>query len=152
MLLVDEGGKSVLLTGDGHSADILAGLDRLGRLDSQGRLHVDVLKVQHHGSEHNVTESFFRDITADHYLFCANGAHHNPDLAVLEALIDQRLAVDDGRRFKLWFNSSAALASRPSYQEHMRKVETLVAKRAGKSRGRLKVRFLRRGSRFQIPI
>lgn len=152
MLLVEEDGRSLLLTGDGHSDDIIAGLDRLGRLDGQGRLHVDVLKVQHHGSEHNVTEAFFRDITADHYLFCANGAHHNPDLAVLAALIDQRLGGDDGRRFKLWFNSSSRLASRPSYQEHMEKVEALVAERAARSRGRLKFRFLKRGSRFKVPF
>src|SRR5262249_18312559 len=51
MLLVEENGKLVLLTGDGHHADILKGLDHLGRLDGNGRLHVDLLKVQHHGSE-----------------------------------------------------------------------------------------------------
>jgi 3'-phosphoadenosine 5'-phosphosulfate sulfotransferase (PAPS reductase)/FAD synthetase len=113
---------------------------------------VNVLKVQHHGSEHNVREDFFRQVTADHYIFCANGAHHNPDLAVLEALIDQRLSREDRRRFKLWFNSSAAVASLPSYQEHMRKVEALIARRASQSRGRLKYRFLRRGSRFRVPV
>jgi hypothetical protein len=67
-------------------------------------------------------------------------------------LIDQRLGGDDGRRFKLWFNSSSRLASRPSYQEHMEKVEALVAERAARSRGRLKFRFLKRGSRFKVPF
>jgi len=152
MLLVEEDGKTILLTGDGHSDDVVAGLDRLGRLDNQGRLHVDVLKVPHHGSEHNVTPGFLRDITADHYIFCGNGAHENPDLAVLETLIDQRLGVNDGRRFKFWFNSSSGLASKPSYQEHMRKVEDLVAKRAAESHGRLKHRFLKRGSKFEVPV
>ena len=152
MLLAEEDGKSVLLTGDGHSDEIVTGLERLGRLDGDGRLHVNVLKVQHHGSEHNVREKFFQDITADHYIFCANGAHHNPDLAVLDALIDQRLAGDDRRRFKLWFNSSSRLASRPSYQEHMNKVEALVSGRAAQSRGRLKYRFLNRGSKFKVPV
>jgi beta-lactamase superfamily II metal-dependent hydrolase len=152
MLLVEEDSKSVLLTGDGHADDVIAGLNRLGRLDDHGRLHVNVLKVQHHGSEHNVTEKFFQDITADHYIFCANGAHHNPDLEVLNALLDQRLAGEDHRRFKLWFNSSSTLASKPSYQEHMRKVEALVAERALQSRGRLKYRFLNRGSKFRVPV
>lgn len=152
MLLAEEEGKSVLLTGDGHSDEVITGLDRLGRLDDQGRLHVDVLKFPHHGSEHNVREEFLRDVTADHYVFCANGAHHNPDLAVLEALIDRRLAEEARRPFKLWFNSSSLLADRPAYQDHMRKVEELVTRRAARSRGRLKYRFLKRGSRFSIPF
>jgi beta-lactamase superfamily II metal-dependent hydrolase len=152
MLLVEEDGKSILFTGDGHSDDIYNGLERLGRLDGDGQLHVNVFKVQHHGSEHNVREDFFRQVTADHYIFCANGAHHNPDLDVLEALIDQRLSREDRRGFKLWFNSSAAVASLPTYQEHMRKVEALIAQRASQSRGRLKYRFLRRGSRFRVPV
>ena len=54
MLLADEGGKRLLLTGDGHSADIVKGLRLHGLLDGQGRLHVDVLKVQHHGAEFNI--------------------------------------------------------------------------------------------------
>lgn len=113
MLLVQErnGGPSVLLTGDGSSEDILTGLERQGRLDDDGRIHVDVLKVQHHGAEANVTQDFVDRVTADHYLFCGNGAHHNPERSVVEAMAKARLGVDrdvvgppDG--FTFWFSSS----------------------------------------------
>ena len=50
MLLVEEADHTLLLTGDGHWEDILAGLRNARRLDGEERLHVDVLKVQHHGS------------------------------------------------------------------------------------------------------
>jgi beta-lactamase superfamily II metal-dependent hydrolase len=65
MLLAEAGGKTVLLSGDGHHADILKGLAHVGKLDAQGRIHVDVLKVQHHGAEHNIDEAFCRAVTAD---------------------------------------------------------------------------------------
>ena len=55
MFLVEAGGKTVLLTGDGHARDIERGLKEAGRLDAQGEMHVDVLKVQHHGSKDNLT-------------------------------------------------------------------------------------------------
>ena len=54
MLLARRADKRVLLTGDGHAADILQGPGAPAKLDDDGRIHVDVLKVQHHGSEHNI--------------------------------------------------------------------------------------------------
>jgi hypothetical protein len=86
MLLAEEGGRRVLLTGDGHWQDILHGLERRGKLDPAGKLHVEVLKVQHHGSEHNIEQQFCDAITADHYVFCANGEHANPDLRVVSLI------------------------------------------------------------------
>jgi hypothetical protein len=62
---------------------------------------VDVLKVQHHGSEHNIHEEFMRRVTADHYIFCGDGFSANPDLIALEKLIDTRLADGTRRPFKL---------------------------------------------------
>jgi hypothetical protein len=114
MLLVREQQQRVLLTGDGHHEDILKGLEHHGELDGSGRAHVDVIKVQHHGSEHNATEEFFRRITGDQYVFCANGEHKNPDLRILDALFRARRQLPEGhaaaqRSFKLWFNSSSAI-------------------------------------------
>ena len=63
----------MLLTGDGHFADILKGLEHNGLLKEGKGLHVDVLKVQHHGSEHNFKREFAKRITADHYVICGNG-------------------------------------------------------------------------------
>ena len=83
------GGRSMLLTGDARGDYLLEGLDAAGLLH-QGKLHVDLLKVPHHGSAHNVAQSFFERVTADHYVFSANGKFDNPDLETLEYLLAAR--------------------------------------------------------------
>lgn len=158
MLLVEENGRSVLLTGDGHSEDVLTGLEKAGRLDAEDRLHVDVLKIQHHGSENNLTPAFAKQITADRYLFCANGEHGNPDPRIVQAIIDSRLAPKSLQstnpnatgRFKLQFNSSADVTEGDE-REHMREIEKLVAKAAAASSGRMSGTFLKRSS-YKISL
>jgi beta-lactamase superfamily II metal-dependent hydrolase len=154
MFLVEEDDTRVLLTGDGHFEDILKGLEAQGKLDDQGRLHVDVLKIQHHGSEHNINKAFCQAVTADHYIFCGNGAHQNPDLIVLDTLIKARLEADtppaDGP-FKLWFNSSVEVTE-PNYKDHMQAVETLVSQVARRNRGKIYYRFLTQGSKLSFSL
>ena len=158
MLLAEEDGRSALLTGDGHGDDILAGLQRAGRVDALSGLHVNVLKVQHHGSKNNLDEDFCRRITADHYVFCANGDYANPHLDALQAILDSRLGDESARSknpeaegdFKLWFNSSSAV-TRESCKEHMRQVEALVKGQAGRSGGRMSFYFLNDHA-FELPI
>jgi hypothetical protein len=142
MLLVEENGKQVLLTGDGHAEDVLKGLQHHGRLDGEGTLHVDVLKVQHHGSEHNIDADFCRAVTADNYVFCGNGAHRNPDLQVVETLVTTRLSENQARPFKLWFNSSSSVSGSPENAAHMREVEQLVGQLEASSQSRLSSIFL----------
>lgn len=150
MLLVEEGDKTVLMTGDGHADHIVAGLKAAGRLDDGGGIHLDVLKVQHHGAEFNITPDFCRRVTADDYVICGNGGHHNPDLGALETIIDSRLgpaarrSQNPGaeRPFKLWFNSSSTVPGQEKNRAHMREVENLVATRAKASKGRLRCSFL----------
>ena len=96
MLLVEEGGSTVLLTGDGVSTEILEGLARHNKLDSNGRIHVNVLKVQHHGALANVETKFVKQVTADNYIFCGNGNHDNPEVEVVEAFAKARLTGIDG--------------------------------------------------------
>ncbi len=148
MFLAEEDGKLILLTGDGHADDIMKGLDRHNAFDAHGKLHVDILKVQHHGSENNIHQRFCDAVTADDYVFCGNGEHKNPDLDVVELIFDRRMA-NDKRRFKFWFNSTSKLSVKPEGRAHMKKVETLVAKLAGKSGGRLANTFIR-GSSMRI--
>ena len=52
MFMVEEDGKQLLLTGDSQQDFIIGGLEATGFLNGQG-LHIDALKVPHHGSEHN---------------------------------------------------------------------------------------------------
>jgi hypothetical protein len=149
MLLVEEAGKTIVLTGDGHSDDIIRGLRSAGTITARGGLHVDVLKVQHHGAENNLDPKFCRRITADNYVFCGNGMHANPDLKVLGAILDSRLGSQRQRShnqgaegaFKFWFNSSPAAVTGAA-RRHMERVEELVTARAARSGGRMTASFL----------
>ena len=74
---------------------------------------MNVLKVQHHGALANVEAKFVKRVTADHYVFCGNGAHHNPEIEVVEAFAKARLTgidsdgpVGPAAPFKFWFTSS----------------------------------------------
>jgi len=83
-------GRSMLLTGDARGDYVLKGLKEEKLLDADGRLHVDILKLPHHGSDRNVDPSFFEKVTADHYVASADGTFINPDRATLEMIIDAR--------------------------------------------------------------
>jgi hypothetical protein len=90
-LLAEMEGKSMLLTGDAHADELLAGLEVAGKLpEDGGPCFVDVLKLQHHGSVRNVTPEFFERVVADHYVISANGKHDNPDVETLEMLARAR--------------------------------------------------------------
>jgi hypothetical protein len=158
MLLVEENGRKVLLTGDGHSDEVVTGLERASRLDAEGRLHVDVLKVQHHGSEHNLTPEFAKQVTADRYVFCGNGEHGNPDPRIVQAIIESRLGPKSvrstnpaaDRRFRLQFNSSPDVTESEE-REHMKRIEELVTDASDASSGRMSSTFLKRSS-FEIRL
>lgn len=83
-------GKTILLTGDARGDYLKDGLKQEGQLDSDGKLHVDVFKLPHHGSDRNIDIDFFQDVTADHYVASADGTFVNPDRPTLEMLIDAR--------------------------------------------------------------
>jgi beta-lactamase superfamily II metal-dependent hydrolase len=157
MLYVEEGEKSIVLTGDGHEADIMKGLRQIDKLKDGRGLHVNVLKVQHHGSEHNLDPDnpvFPRQVTADHYVFCGNGAHHNPDTRVVEAFLKARLGTaterspnpEVGDTFKFWFSSSSKVPGVEDNQEQMKKIERLVKEYQDGSGGQMQSEFLESSS------
>jgi hypothetical protein len=151
MFMVREGNKTLLLTGDSQQDIIIDGLEATGFLDAGG-LHLNVLKVPHHGSENNTDIRSAALISADHYVFCGNGESENPDLGVVEMLIRSRLDSDPkrqakapraaGRPFKFWFSSSSDVGPKNAKgEDHMREVEKLVAANVKKSKGRMKAVF-----------
>lgn len=77
--------KRMLLTGDAGGDLMLEGLEDAGLL-KDGGIHVDLLKVQHHGSSHSVAQDFFERVTAGHYVISGNGKHGNPHGKTLEWL------------------------------------------------------------------
>lgn len=150
MLLVEENGSRILLTGDGHARDILKGLKTQGKLDAHGSIRVDVLKMQHHGAEHNINADFCRRVIARDYIFCANGASRNPNLEVLETLARERAAV--GTPFKFWFTTSAAAPLTTKNRDHMIKVEEKVRELAAASGGLLAFAFLADAPNFTVEV
>jgi hypothetical protein len=106
VVLAKAGRKTMLLTGDARGDDILSGLEAAGKLKN-GRCHVTLFKLPHHGSDRNVETEFFRKVTADHYVISANGKHGNPEIATLRMLSEAR--PDD--RFTVYLtNREARLA------------------------------------------
>lgn len=80
----------ILLTGAGHRADIVKGIehhDELNQHDNRNP-HINVLKVQHHKSEQNIDSELCRKVAADHYIFFGNGEHKNPDFDVVEGILN----------------------------------------------------------------
>jgi beta-lactamase superfamily II metal-dependent hydrolase len=149
MLFVTEGKRSILLTGDGYAGDAYDGLKKL-KLLKQGGLHVDILKVPHHGAADNMTHEFAMAVTADHYVFCGNGFQENPEVDVVQRLFDSRLGAEDlrstnpeaERAFTFWFNCSAKVKNKAKQKQHMAKIEKLVAGMVKKSKGHLTAKFL----------
>lgn len=150
MFLVEEDEKRLLLTGDSQQDIILKGLELAGLLED-GYLHVDVLKVQHHASEHNMDENFCQRVSADHYVFCGNGSHGNPELSVIRQIYDSRLGPKkkralapeaEGREFTFWFSTTSdAQAPESRQQQSFAAVEGLVHELERRSKGKLSAAF-----------
>jgi beta-lactamase superfamily II metal-dependent hydrolase len=148
-LLVEEGGKSVLLTGDARWDQVVEGLEKTGRLQQGQTLAVDVVKVPHHGSQHNVVETTLLDrVVGADYVFCGDGHSENPDVGVVELMVKHRLKAPG--RFKFWFNSSEAVLKDKNRRAHMRAVEKRVRKLAKSSGGRMTFKFLKTGSSLRV--
>jgi beta-lactamase superfamily II metal-dependent hydrolase len=100
MFLARADERTILFTGDGRGDHLLIGLDQAGLLDCEGKLHVDVLKLPHHGSMNNVSEEFFQAVAADHYVVSADGVKHpHPSLETLVWIVQS--AKERGRAIKI---------------------------------------------------
>ena len=90
VVVAEANSKKVLLTGDARGVMIIDWLTETGHLADGGRVHFDIVKLPHHGSDRNVTPEFFERVTADHYVICGNGKHGNPEPHTLEMLFSSR--------------------------------------------------------------
>jgi beta-lactamase superfamily II metal-dependent hydrolase len=99
MFLALADGKSMLLTGDGRGDHLLEGLGQAGLLDASGRLHVDILKLPHHGSRHNISREVLQAITADRYIVSASGRYSHPSRQTLEWIAE--VAREQGRQVEI---------------------------------------------------
>lgn len=90
VVVAEAAGKTALLTGDARGEMIMEWLEKTGRLAPGGSIRFDILKLPHHGSNRNVTPEFFERVTADHYVFCGDGKHGNPEPETLKMLFEAR--------------------------------------------------------------
>lgn len=88
MFLAEGGRRRILMTGDGLGDDIVEGLERTGLLAPGGTIHVDILKLPHHGSARNAVGALFDRVLADIYVISADGKYGNPDRQTLDWLVD----------------------------------------------------------------
>lgn len=79
--------KKILFTGDALGQDVVEMLSKNKMLGENGKFHVDILKVPHHGSNRNTSFEFFNTIQADCYIVSANGRDDNPSFDTLRWII-----------------------------------------------------------------
>ncbi|HEX8063697.1 MAG TPA: MBL fold metallo-hydrolase [Allosphingosinicella sp.] len=126
-------GKTMLLTGDARGDYVLDGLKQEKLLDAAGRIHVDILKLQHHGSVRNTEDEFYERVTADHYVVSADGRFGNPDRETFRLLIDAR---GKDAEYKIWVTYPVASldAARKKEWEEDRARKTEKAKTKPKTK------------------
>ena len=109
--------------------------------------HFDVLKVQHHGSEHNL-DADFAAASPPTTTCSARTASTRTRPRVIERSpfaggpAPARPSGGPRAPFKFWFNSSSTASEDDRGREHMAEVESLVERLARDSDGRLRFAFL----------
>jgi glyoxylase-like metal-dependent hydrolase (beta-lactamase superfamily II) len=138
--------RTLLLTGDARSDDIIAGLEAEGLLTDVKPLMVDVLKLPHHGSIRNVDKTFFARVRARNYVISANGRDGNPENETLTLLCDSRLNDDDA--WTLWLTYGAEAGDgKPGFHERL---DAFFTDRRAKQN--LDVRIAKPGERHTIAL
>jgi hypothetical protein len=89
VIMVNAGGKTLLMTGDARGDDILTYLQEAGYA-TDGSMTLDVLKAPHHGSDRNVTPEFFKKLPARTYVISADDEYGNPDPPVIDWIAEAR--------------------------------------------------------------
>jgi hypothetical protein len=147
VVLARSGKRTLLLTGDARSDDIVTGLKAEGLLSAaKPRLDVDVLKLPHHGSVRNVDAKFFAAVRARNYVISANGRDGNPEDATLALLCDSRL--NDNDPWTLWLTYGKAPGDgKLGLQKRLDKFFT-----ARQAKQKLDVRIAKPGERHTIAL
>lgn len=117
--------KAMLLTGDARGDLILDSLRDCKLLPKTGgTVHFDLLKMPHHGSDRNMTKGFLQAVTADHYVFSADGKNGNPDVATFEMLFAAR----PKGGYTLWITNDVPKTTKFLSANKPKKVEVNIRK------------------------
>ncbi|MCW2602263.1 MAG: hypothetical protein JWN61_398 [Pseudonocardiales bacterium] len=91
-MLVEFDGKSILLTGDSFGPVVERGIRRLLKQRKQTVLSVDVVKLPHHGSAGNVSESLLSVLDSGRFVISTNGDKYaHPDKTAIERVLARPL-------------------------------------------------------------
>jgi len=128
--LTKAGDRTALFTGDALEDDIVGGLETIG----EGfPLHVNLLKVPHHGSNSAANPKsvkagtgLIENVTADNYIVSADGRSTNPSPETLKRIVN---AAPDGST--IWLPSPRSTAAKPSAQYYAQQLDGLAALVAG---------------------
>ncbi|MGA6226135.1 ComEC/Rec2 family competence protein [Streptomyces umbrinus] len=106
-LLFEFEDKRVVLTGDADDRRLVASIRPRAEAEG-GRMHVDLLKVAHHGSDHNLSNELLDLIDCDRYLISTSGARHDHpnEIAIARILkhggVEKELVFNYRDRAALW--------------------------------------------------
>jgi len=90
-MLMEFDGRSLLLTGDAHADVLVESLGRLANERRVERLKIDVIKLPHHGSKHNVSSELVGVADCNRFLFSTNGSiFHHPDPVAISRVVVER--------------------------------------------------------------
>ena len=88
--LAEYAGMSALFLGDAHPDAVVASLSRLIASRGVERLHVDAVKIAHHGSKGNTTDALLALIDSPRFLISSNGAiFKHPDAEAIKRIISR---------------------------------------------------------------
>lgn len=88
VVLAEFNEKRVVLGADGFPAAIEASIRNLLHERGKEKLALDALKVPHHGSAHNITDTLLSVVSCDRFLFSTNGRFGHPDdVAVAKVIV-----------------------------------------------------------------
>jgi beta-lactamase superfamily II metal-dependent hydrolase len=99
--LAEHGGKSCLFTADAQPSILVASVNRLLQQRQEKTLHVDAVKVSHHGSRGNTSPTLLSLLDCRHFLVSTNGAGKS---AHPHAEAIARIISKCGPNIELWFN------------------------------------------------
>lgn len=104
--LAEFDGKSMLLTGDAHAGVLERGITRLlEERDAGSTLEVNLFKVSHHGSRHNLSRDLVDLVSADRWLFSSNGRiFKHPSPVAVSRLVVGRDDIELAFNYRTEFN------------------------------------------------
>ena len=113
--LLENDGKKLLFLGDAIPSQVEDQLKKIMPED-QFPLHVDVLKVAHHGAWSNNSPALIDRIRANYYLFSSNGRrHHHPHYETM-AWILKKHGSTSGKNFVFNYKQSDRLLDVDNFQ------------------------------------